>query len=101
MKKIILALISCIYLLTNSAFAEIGLNVGISGNAGLFTATGKEVEASETHNDSEHGEAAWGSIFIEKTFGDRFAIGVDYVPASLETDTTESVRHDKTTTDTR
>jgi hypothetical protein len=103
MKKIILALISCIYLLTNSAFAEIGLNVGISGNAGLFTATGKEVDsstgqtpASETHNDSEHGEAAWGSIFIEKTIGSRFLVGVDYVPSSLETETTESVRHDMT-----
>jgi hypothetical protein len=31
-----------------------------------------------------HVEAAgWGSIFIEKTLGDRFAIGVDYVPSSL------------------
>ena len=108
MKKAIMIFISCAYLISNSAFAEIGVNVGISGSAGLFTATGKEVDsstgsipASETHNDSEHGEAAWGSIFIEKTLGDRFLIGIDYVPASLETETTESVRHDKTTTDTR
>lgn len=101
MKKAIMIFISCAYLVSNSAFAEIGVNVGISGSAGLFTATGKEVDsstgltpASETHNDSEHGEAAWGSIFIEKTLGDRFAIGIDYVPASLETETTESARTD-------
>ena len=101
MKKAIMIFISCAYLISNSAFAEIGVNVGISGSAGLFTATGKEVDsstgsipASETHNDSEHGEAAWGSIFIEKTLGDRFAIGIDYVPASLETETTESNRID-------
>jgi len=68
---------------------------------GLFTASGKEAEGTETHIDSESGEAAWGSIFIEKSLGDRFAIGVDYVPASLSTDTTESIRADKTTTDTR
>ena len=101
MKKAIVILISCAYLISNSAFAEIGVNLGISGSAGLFTASGKEVDsstgltpASETHNDSEHGEAAWGSIFIEKTLGDRFAIGIDYVPASLETETTESARTD-------
>jgi len=101
MKRIILAIISFFFIFSNSTFAEIGVNVGISGSAGLFTASGKEVEGTETHIDSEHGEAAWGSVFIEKTFGDRFAIGVDYVPASLETETTESSRLDKTTTDTQ
>lgn len=108
MKKVIMILISCAYFISNSAFAEIGVNVGISGSAGLFAATGKEVDTSaggaptsETNQDSEHGEAAWGSIFIEKTLGDRFAIGIDYVPASLETETTESIRNDKTTDDTQ
>ena len=108
MKKTILILMSFIYVLTNSSHAEIGVNIGISGSAGLFAATGKEVDtstglspASETSNGSEHGEAAWGSIFIEKTLGDRFAIGVDYVPASLETETAETTKQDKTTTDTR
>ena len=96
------------YVLVNSSHAEIGVNVGISGSAGLFAASGKEVDtstggtpASETSNGSEHGEAAWGSIFIEKTLGDRLTIGVDYVPASLETETAESTKQDKTTTDTR
>ena len=43
-------------------------------------------------------EAGFGSIFIEKTLGDRFAIGIDIVPASLETEATE-VRRSHITTD--
>ena len=105
MKKTIIAILSSITIFTSAAVAEIGVNIGISGSAGLFTATGQEQDTgpnlTETTKDSEHGEAAWGSIFVEKTLGDRLAIGIDYVPASLETETTESVRWDKTTTDTR
>ena len=98
MKKTIIAILSSITIFTSAAVAEIGVNIGISGSAGLFTATGQEVDTgpnlTETTKDSEHGEAAWGSIFVEKTLGDRLAIGIDYVPASLETETTESVRYD-------
>ena len=97
MRKFITAAFFVIFTVSQAS-AEVGINVGISGNAGLFAASAKEV-ADETHKGSEHGEAAWPSIFIEKTLGDRFAIGVDYVPAALETDTTESVRQDKTTAD--
>lgn len=99
MKKIITTIFFVIFSFSQVS-AEVGINVGISGSAGLFTASAKEV-ADETHKGSEHGAAAWGSIFIEKTLGDRLAVGVNYVPASLETETTESVRWDKTTTDTR
>ena len=99
MKKFITAAFFVMFTVSQAS-AEVGVNVGISGNAGLFAASAKEV-ADETHKGSEHGEAAWPSIFIEKTLGDRFAIGVDYVPAALESETTESVRHDKTTSDTR
>ena len=95
MKKFITAAFFVMFTVSQAS-AEVGVNVGISGNAGLFAASAKEV-ADETHKGSEHGEAAWPSIFIEKTLGDRFAIGVDYVPTALETDTVESIRHDKTT----
>ena len=105
MKKTIIAILSSITIFTSAAVAEIGVNIGISGSAGLFTATGQEVDTgpnlTETTKDSEHGEAAWGSIFVEKTLGDRLAIGIDYVPASLETETTESVRYDTDSGDTR
>ncbi len=98
MKKILLATIFSVFYLT-SASAEIGVNVGVSGQVGLFAGSGQENVAGGTGSDnqnegSEHGEAGWGSIFIEKTLGDRLAIGVDYVPSSLETETTESVRQD-------
>ena len=100
MKKIILATIFSVFYMV-SASAGPGINVGISGQIGLFAGSGQENVAGGTGSDnqnegSEHGDAGWGSVFIEKTLGDRLAIGVDYVPGALETETTESVRQDKT-----
>jgi hypothetical protein len=96
MKKILLATIFSVFYLT-SVSAEIGVNVGVSGQVGLFAASGQEnvggaTDTASENKGSEHGEAGWGSIFVEKTLGDRLAIGVDYVPSSLETETTESVK---------
>ena len=97
MKKIILSVLFSVFYITSSS-AEIGVNVGISGSAGLFAVSGKEVKSTAegglTVKGSEHGEAAFGSIFIEKTLGDRFAIGIDYVPSSLSTETAESQKLD-------
>ena len=95
MRKITLAAIMALFSFT-SVSAGPGINVGVSGHIGLFTASAKEV-ADETHSGSEHGEAAWSSLFIEKTLGDRLAIGIDYVPDALESETTESTKHDITT----
>jgi len=103
MKKTILATIFSLFYLT-SVSADIGVNVGLSGAAGLFAMSGHEDlngSSSLRTKGDEHGEAGFGSVFIEKTLGDRFTIGVDYVPSSLETETTESAKHDKTTTDTQ
>ena len=94
MKKYLIAILFGLFTVSQAS-AELGVNVGISGSAGLFAASGKEV-AGETHKGHEHGAAGWYSVFIEKSFGDRFAIGVDYLPDALESETTESVRHDKT-----
>ena len=87
-------LFSVFYLTSSSA--EIGVNLGLSGSAGLFAVSGKEVMGTQTTKGSEHGEAGFGSIFIEKTLGDRFAVGIDYVPSSLSTDTAESAKTDLT-----
>ena len=78
MKKILLATIFSVFYLT-SASAEIGVNVGVSGQVGLFAGSGQENVAGGTGSDnqnegSEHGEAGWGSIFIEKTLGDRLQL---------------------------
>ena len=92
MKKYLIAILFGLFTVTQAS-AELGVNVGLSGSAGLFAASGKE-EAGKTHKGNEHGAAGWYSVFIEKSIGDRFAIGVDYVPDALESETTESQRSD-------
>lgn len=103
MKKIIIGIALSLFTFT-TASAELGVNVGISAATGLFAATGKEVqtdadgtEGTQTQKRSEIMQASFGSLFIEKSFGDRFAIGIDYVPASLETEATETARTHITT----
>jgi hypothetical protein len=92
MKKYLIAILFGLFTVSQAS-AELGVNVGISGSAGLFAASGKE-EAGKTVKGHEHGAAGWYSVFIEKSIGDRFAIGVDYVPDALESETTESQRSD-------
>ena len=100
MKKIIITLLASVFYIT-SVSADRGVNVGATISAGLFSATGKEVDTgpnlTETTEDAEHGEAAFTSIFLEKTLGDRFTVGIDWVLNTLSTDTVESRRQDKTT----
>ena len=76
---------------------------------GLFAATGNETHADATDSaaagaykksDREFGAAGYASVFLEGVLQDRFLVGIDYVPAALETDTVESRRSDKTTSST-
>lgn len=103
MKKIIIGIALSLFTFT-TASAELGVNVGISAATGLFAATGKEVQTGngapdtdETRQRSEIMGASFASLFIEKSLGDRLAIGIDYVPASLETEATEVRRTHITT----
>ena len=103
MKKLLLSVVFSVLYVT-SASADLGVNVGVSGNVGLFAASANESFSdvapknnSVNQNGSEHGSAGWGSVFIEKTIGDRLIVGLDYVPAALETDTTETAKSDKRT----
>ena len=95
MKKLLLTFVlSCFYV--TSVSADMGVNVGVSGQAGLFAASASESVGTETKgNGTEHGSAGWGSVFLEATMNDRFIVGIDYVPAALETDTTETAKDDK------
>ena len=98
MRKLILSVFfSLAYI--GSASADFGLNFCVSGQACIFAGSGKESNpnANTKGTGSEHGEAAWGSVFVETTFGDRFLVGVDYVPAALETETAETAKSDKRT----
>ena len=101
MKKLFLSIVFSVLYVT-SASADLGVNVGVSGNAGIFAASASEVTSTaggDNQNGSEHGSAGWASIYVEKSIGDRLMIGIDYVPMALESDTTESVKHDKRTED--
>ena len=99
MKKLIASIVFSVFCIT-SASADMGVNVGVSGQAGLFAASAKEdFSSGESNPGNEHASIGYGSIFAELTMNN-FMLGVDYVPESLETETTESARADKTTTDT-
>ena len=101
MKKILLTTLLSVFYIT-SASADAGINIGVSGQMGLFSATAKETHTDTTSSssttfkssDTEVAAVGYASVFIEKTLGDRLAIGIDYVPSALESDTVESTKTD-------
>ena len=102
MKKITIALVMLLGSFS-MASAELGVNLGVSGQIGVFEATAVEHEGSTTAASRERsgkddvmGAFGYGSIFIEKSLG-RFAVGVDFVPDGLESDTSSTTRPDITT----
>lgn len=98
MKKIILALFTMLLATSSYAIERPQFSAGLSLSGGVFEVDGaSEKNADATKNASSEGDEAEalygiGSIFIEAKFNDRFVIGLDYVPHSLETDTTENVQ---------
>ena len=102
MKKIILSLVSVMFLIS-TASADLGVNVGITGSTALFVASGNEVQTdvgglqgTQTESDTEIGAFSTGSFFIEKEIG-RFALGYDHTPDMFSTDTTETLQSDQRT----
>ena len=83
-----------------------GVNFGVSLQAGVFELDGASEKFSGTHssganpgevikNASAEGENAEGlfaigSVFLELRLTDNVALGVDYVPSALESETTEN-----------
>ncbi len=99
MKKLLLSMVFSLLYIT-SASAGMGVNVGVSGNAGIFAASAKEsnpTSSKTTGTGTEHGSAAWGSVFVEGVLNDQFLFGIDIVPQALETDTTETAKSVKET----
>ena len=103
MKKILVGIILSLFAL-NTASAEVGMKVGVAGSAGLFAGTAKEAQTGNSVNDptenrkrSELLGIGYASIFVEKSIGDRFSVGVDYVPTAIESETTETTRNHITT----
>ena len=96
MKKLLLTCVLSFFYVT-SASADLGVNVGVSGQAGLFAASATEsTGTTKKGNGTEHGSAGWGSVFLEASMNDRFLVGVDYVPGAMETDTAETAKSDIT-----
>ena len=102
MKKIILSLVSVMFLIS-TASADLGVNIGITGSTALFVASGNEVQTdvgglqgTQTDSDTEIGAFSTGSFFIEKEIG-RFALGYDHTPDMFSTDTTETQMSDQRT----
>ena len=99
-----------------SGLQAAGINIGVSLSGSVFEVDGgsEEFKAGHVSNvsgsaavskkasaegDNAEGAFAVGSIFVEKVlpFADeRFAIGVDYVPMSMESETTENIQKDTT-----
>ena len=100
MKKITLAILMLLGTFS-MASAELGVNIGVSGQLGVFQASATEkadlelAAASRETSRSESAVAAYGfnSVFLEKTLG-RVAVGVDYVLGSLESETYDRTRAD-------
>ena len=82
------------------------IRAGLSLSAGVFDVDGASEKFSGSHSsgagstvtknasadgDEAEGLFGIGSIFVEKSFG-KFALGLDYVPHSLESETTENTQ---------
>jgi len=103
MKKIIFTLLLGLSFFTSKVSAEIGVNVGLSGQLGLYAATATEFDEGtngttsgpdEQRKESEFLGVGYGSLFIEKTLGNYLLVGIDYVPSALETETSETIVDD-------
>jgi len=92
MKKLIIAFLAMSLGSFSMASAELGVNIGVSGQMGVFSADGSESEADTKERAGTTTVVGYSSVFIEKTLGSRLTIGFDYVPSALSTDTAESTR---------
>ena len=104
MKKIIIVLF-CGLFSFSVAHAELGINIGVSGQVGQVTANGSEAETDSAKSTTEITKAdelealfGTGSFFIEKTLDflpgplARLSLGYDYVPHDIGTGTAGNTR---------
>ena len=93
MKKLIIAITSAFMLFATSAMSmDLRPAVGISGNMGVYAATGIENNFNDAgtaidETTEEYGAFAteYASIFLEVGLNDVVSLGLDYVPQTLET----------------
>ena len=93
MKKLIIAITSAFMLFATSAMSmDLRPAVGISGNLGVYAATGIEDNYNEAgtaidETTKEYGAFAteYASICLEFGLNDMVSLGLDYVPQTIET----------------
>ena len=84
-----------------------GINAGVSLTAGVFDASGEEIfsgdhvsnasstkviKKSSAEGDDVETLFGFGSLFLEAQINDTIALGIDFVPQSLDSETTENVQ---------
>ena len=83
------------------ASAELGVNIGISGQMGVYHATGldKDTDTVGTHTQKEDatGVIGYSSFFIEKTLGQYLTVGYDYSADTLSSETANNAKCDNDT----
>lgn len=95
MKKLVTIIIASMLSFT-MASAEKGVNIGLSGQMGGFAASATE-SAGERDKEDAALAVGWASVFLEKELGDSpLAIGIDYVPQTLGSETATSERRQLT-----
>ena len=90
-----------------SAVNANGVNIGVSVIGGVFDADGSEkfsgdhssgasatdvTKKTSTEGDDAETAFYFGSLFVEKEINDNFAVGLDYVPMSMDSETTENTQ---------
>tara|TARA_B100001057_G_scaffold493614_1_gene588454 strand:+ start:629 stop:1303 length:675 start_codon:yes stop_codon:yes gene_type:complete len=90
-----------------SAVNANGINIGVSVSGGVFDASGAEkftgdhvsgasatnvTKKTATEGDDAETAFYFGSLFVEKEFNDTIGVGLDYVPMSMDSETTENVQ---------
>ena len=109
MKKISILILMVFGYFSNATAFE-GVNFGVSLMAGAFEVDGAKEEFKGAHvgtaspgdvskttsseGDEAHGEFAIGSIFAEAQITEVLGIGIDYVPMSMGSETTENIQMD-------
>ena len=108
MKKLSILILMVFGYFSNAVAVE-GVNLGVSLTAGVFEVDGAKEEFKGAHvgtaspgdikkttagEDVAEGLFAIGSIFAEYEVNDVFAVGLDYVPHSLDSETNENAQTD-------
>jgi hypothetical protein len=101
MKKITIAILATLFSYS-IASAELGVSIGVSGQVGVFSASGSESKKQEKQSQDAHGVAGYTSFFIEKKLSflpgplSRLSLGFDHVADTLSSEEVSTTRTDLT-----